>query len=65
MINQYHTDLAAIAVVDRAWRVQYRNPVLQRKPAPWPNLRFGVRRQLDRNAGAYELRLAGRDRQSD
>ena len=36
MVNQYYTHLSPIAVIDRAWRVQHADAVLQRQSASRP-----------------------------
>ena len=62
VIDQYHTNLATIPVIDRAWRIQHGDAMLQRKAAAGPHLRLGVRRQLDGNARADQLAFARLDR---
>src|SRR3984957_19657080 len=59
MIDQDHTDFAAIIRVNRAGRVQHGDPVLQGEPRARTNLRLMARRQRDRELGRHQRALSG------
>src|ERR1700722_13888862 len=59
MIDQDHTDFAAIIRVNRAGRVQHGDPVLQGEPRARTNLRLMARRQRDREPGRHQRALSG------
>ena len=51
VIDEEHADLATVACVDRAWRIQHGHLVLQREAAARTNLGFGVRRKFEGDSG--------------
>ena len=57
-VQQDHADFAAIAGIDGGRTVRQRNGVFERQAAARADLRLMAGRQLNREAGGYELRNA-------
>src|SRR5262245_21621279 len=55
MIDEDRGHFAAVIRVDRAWRVQHCDAVLEREPRSRPNLSFDARGQRQRNARGHGL----------